>query len=60
MILSNKKFLYEYHYELSNGVRLRILGNKEISQKCQNFMELETSAHSPPQNEYFVILARGY
>ena len=38
-------------HELPNNVRLRILGNEEISQKSQNFIELLPSPQSSPGNK---------
>ena len=40
-------------YELPNDLRLRVLGNWEISGKSQNFIEELSSAHSS-QNKNFV------
>ena len=54
---SNKHGIYEFHYELSNNLRLRIIGNYEISRKSQNFIELKPSAQSFSKNKNFVILA---
>ena len=34
-----KNGMYELPHELSNELRLRILGNEEISGKCLNFVE---------------------
>ena len=41
-----------------NDLRLRILGNQEISGKSQNFIELLPSARSSSQNEYFVSTSK--
>ena len=35
-IISNKHGIYELPHELKNDIKLRILGNKEISEKSQN------------------------
>ena len=35
-IISNKQGIYELPHELKNDIKLRILGNKEISEKSQN------------------------
>ena len=40
MINSNKYGIYELPHALTNNLRLRMLGNKEISEKSQNFIEL--------------------
>ena len=44
VIISNKHGIYELPHELSNDVKLRILGNLERPEKSQNFLELYTSA----------------
>ena len=44
MIISNKHGIYKLPHALSNGLRLRILGNQEGSEKSQNFIELIPSA----------------
>ena len=38
-IITYKHGIYELPHELSNDLRLRILGNYEISEKCLNFIE---------------------
>ena len=38
-IITYKHGIYELSYELQNDLRLRMLGNKEISGKCVNFIE---------------------
>ena len=45
---------YKLPHELSNDLRLRILGYTEISTRSQNFEELYSSAQSSYQNENFV------
>ena len=40
VIISNKYGIYELPHELPNILRLRILGNLEMSEKPQNFTEL--------------------
>ena len=37
VIIAHKRGTYELPHELPNGLRLRILGNQEISGKCVNF-----------------------
>ena len=39
MISSNKHGIYELPHELPNDLRLRILGNKEKSEKSQSFID---------------------
>ena len=39
-IISNKHGIYKMPHEMLNDVKLRILGNSEISIKSQNFIEL--------------------
>ena len=53
VIISNKYGIYELPHELPNNLRLRILGNEEISGKSQNFIELYPSVPSSSQNENF-------
>ena len=50
-IVSNKHGIYKLPHELLNELRLRTLGNQEISRKSQNFIELYPSAQSSSQNE---------
>ena len=50
VIINNKHSIYK----LPNNLRLRILGNQEILRRSQMFVELQSRAHSSPQNEYFV------
>ena len=38
-IITYKHGVCELPHELSNDLRLRILGNKEISEKCLNFLK---------------------
>ena len=40
MIISNKHGIYQLPRELPNNLRLRVLGNLEISEKSLNFVEL--------------------
>ena len=51
---SYKHAKYELPGELRNNLRLRILGNWEISRKRINSIEWYPSADSPCQNESFV------
>ena len=48
----------ELPHELPNDLRLRILGNKEISGNCLNVIEWQPSAQFPRQNESFVNTRR--
>ena len=43
----NKNFIYKFPHEFPNNVRLKILGNKEILEKLQNWMGIQPSAKSP-------------
>ena len=46
---------YEHDtYELPNDLKLRTLGNEEISEKCLNFIEWCPSSQSSYQNKIFV------
>ena len=38
-IITYKHGIYELPHELPNNLRLRILGNLEISGRCLNFLE---------------------
>ena len=58
LIISNKYGIYELPHKLSNDLRLRILGNLEISGKSQNFLELQPSAQSSSQNENLSVPAK--
>ena len=50
MIISNKHGIYMLPYDLKKDVRMRILGNQEISGKSQNFKELLPNVWSPSRN----------
>ena len=54
MIISNKHGIYKLPHRLPNDLRLRLLGNWEISGKSQNFIELLPSDQSSSKNENFV------
>ena len=49
-----KHGIYKLPQELPNDLRLRILGNQEISSKCLKFIEWKPSAQSYCKNEHFV------
>ena len=53
-IITYKHGIYESSHDLSNDWRLRILGNKEISEKCLKFTEWYPSVQSPCHNENVV------
>ena len=53
-IITYKHGIYELPYELPNDLRLRILGNKEISGKCLNYIERWPSSQFLRKNENFV------
>ena len=38
-VITYKHGIYHWPHELPNELRLRIVGNSEISGKCVNFME---------------------
>ena len=46
MIISNNNGKHELSHKMLNDLRLRVLGNLEISGKSQDFMELQPSAQS--------------
>ena len=50
-IITYKHAIHELPNELPNNLRLRILGNQEISEKCLSSIEWYPSAQSPWQNE---------
>ena len=58
VIITYKDSMYEFHHQLLNEFRLRILRNLEISGNCLNFIEWWPSAQSPCQNESFVNTRR--
>ena len=60
MIISNKNGIYELPQQLSNKLRLRILGNNEISGKFQNCMKSEPSTQLFSQNQNLSILVKYY
>ena len=60
MIISNKNGIYELPQQLSNKLRLRILGNNEISGKLQNCMKSEPSTQLFSQNQNLSILVKYY
>ena len=49
-----KNCTYELPRKLPNNLKLRILGNYEISEKSQSFIEFLPTAQSSFQNENFV------
>ena len=59
VMISNKHCIYELPDELSNDLKLRILGKQEILGKSQNFIELLPSAESPPpRNEDLASISK--
>ena len=46
---STKTIAYEMPHELSNDLRLRTLGNSEIVEKTQKWVEAESTAQSHVQ-----------
>ena len=46
--------MYDLPHELPNDLRLKILGNQEVSEKFLNFIESQPRVQSPCKNEYFV------
>ena len=46
--------MYRLAHNLPNDLRLRILRNKEISEKPQNFTKLLPSSQTSSQNQNFV------
>ena len=53
-IISNRHTIYELPKELPNDLRLKILGNEEVSAKSQNFIDLWPSAQRCSRNDNFV------
>ena len=58
VIINNKHSIYELPHDLPNDFRLRILGNFEKSGKSSNSIELQPSAQSSSQNEFFVNISK--
>ena len=50
VIVINKLSIYELPHKMPNDLELMILGNQEISEKSQNFIELWPSAPPYSQN----------
>ena len=50
-VVCNKHGIYMLPNHLPNDLRLRMLGSSEKLEKCENFLELKTSAQSSCQNE---------
>ena len=57
-IITYKHGIYELSRKLLNDLRLRILGNYDISENCLKSIEWQTSARSPRRNESFVNASR--
>ena len=57
-IITYKHGTYELPHELPNNLRIRILGNQEISGKYLNFIEYQLNAKSSCRNESFVNTSR--
>ena len=58
-LISTNKLLYtNCLYELLNDLKLRIIGNYELSGKSQNFIELLPSAQFFIQNENFISTSK--
>ena len=59
VIISNKHGTYELPHKFPNDLRLRILGNQEVSRRSQRiFIQLQPSAQSSSQNDNFVDTRR--
>ena len=52
-IISNKHGIYELPHELKNDIKLRILGNKEISEKSQNLQNNGLISSLPGKTKIF-------
>ena len=57
-IISNKHGIYKLPHKLLIDLKLRILGNKEILGKSQNFIELQPSAQLTPKMKVLSILPK--
>ena len=55
-IISNKHGIYKLPHKLL--IDLKLLGNKEISGKSQNFIELQPSAQLTPKMKVLSILPK--
>ena len=58
VVNTSKHGLYELLHELSKELRLKILRNQVISEKCISFITWEPSAHCPSRNENFVNIIK--
>ena len=57
-IITYKLGIYELPYEFTNDVRLTVLGNKEISEKCLNFIAWKSGAQCSCQIKLLLILTK--
>ena len=57
-IISNKHGTYELPHELKNNIKLRILGNKEISEKSQNLQNNGLISSLPGKRKILLKLAK--
>ena len=55
-IITYKHDIYELPYELPNDLRLRILGNKEKSENCLDFIEDSLVSSPPAKMKVLLIL----
>ena len=58
MIITYRHGIYELPHELKNNLKLRILGNQEISAKYLNLIEWQPSVQSPCKNKNFAITSK--
>ena len=60
VIISNKHGIYELPHELPNDLRLRTLGNYEISRRCQNIKNCSLVLNLAPKIRILSILAKKF
>ena len=58
VIISNEHGIYELPHELPNDLRLRILGNSEISRRSQNFINYSLVLSPHPKMKILSILPK--
>ena len=56
--ISMKHRIYELPHELMNDLRLKTLGNKQVSRRSQNFMNRRLRLNLAPKIKILSILAK--
>ena len=60
MKFSTKNIVYDLPLKFPNDLRLRILGNEEITEKFQKWVEAELSTQSPFQEKKLLLVVKNY